>query len=261
MKNTNYLCFLLSVVLYCCNSSLASNEKKITENVMSKGDRITASDDWGELTITAGKGNKRYLTVSGGALHKKGWLGDTVSIRLKERKKRYNGSLGLYCDTNVKEIRQKGVEGVTQIKMEEAQMHFETLEDAKKWVGHFKHDEGFNSDTWSRDGLYVRWLSSTPEYWFFPKRSYLRIVVFQIYIGGDKVSPYQSDDGIRYWYSDPQNAFKDSEFFNDKTPVKIGGHKPENLPGAKDDKIKVEHLTDEQLKAFEKSVKPFLGIF
>jgi hypothetical protein len=78
---------LLTFFLCGCNSSLLSDKEKInTENVMTPGDRIVAVNDFGMLTITAGKDNRRYLTVSGQGTHAI-WLGDTVSVKLTERKK------------------------------------------------------------------------------------------------------------------------------------------------------------------------------
>ena len=87
-----------------------------------------------------------------------------------ERKTRYRGSLGLYCNTNVKKIRQKDVgRGPTRIIMEETQLHFDTLEAAKEWLGIIKFDKGLNRHGWSSDGLYIQWSYVIPEYWFFPK--------------------------------------------------------------------------------------------
>lgn len=250
-------CLLLMLFLTGCNSRLISNEKRIAENVMNKGDRITVFNDYGELTITAGNDNKRYLTVSGTAPRTTGWLGDTVSIRLNERKKRYNGSLGLYCATNVREIRMKNGGGPTKVEIEEAQLHFETIDDVEKWLECFKSfDKGFQYNTWSSDGLYIQWHFYTPEYWFFPTRTVLDVLVFQIYVGGDKVSPYPSENGIRYWYGNPEYY---SEVLNTQKPMPIyvGGQKPSNLPDAQDDKIKVEQVDDEQLQKLKKSIRWF----
>ena len=261
-KNINHLFLIsylpLSVFLYGCNG--ASNEKRITENVMTSGDRIVAVNDFGELTITAGNGNKRYLTLSGIGLGGREWVSDTVLIQLNERKKRYNGSLGLYRDTYVKKIRQKGTYGLSKVIIEEAQLHFDTIEDVLKWLEPFKSFEGrqynfkHNYNTWSSDGLYIQWHTYTPESWFIPQRTVLYVLVFQIYIGGDKVSPYLAENGIRYWWGHPDYY---SELLNTQkpTPIKVGGHKPSDLPGASNDKVKVKHLTEEQLKEFEKEYK------
>ncbi len=269
-KTVNLICCLYFAFFLCgCNDGIANIQGKIdTENVMTVGDRISAVNDFGDLTITAGNGNKRYLTVSGNAPRTTGWLGDTVSVKLKERKARYRGSLGLYCDTNVKKVRIKGGGGEpTNIKMEEAQLHFDTLEAAEEWVGLIKFDETFNSHVWTSDGLYVRWEYVNPEYWIFPKRTYLYILVFQLYVGGDKISPHQVDkeenkegefpNDTRFWYGDIPSFRDYPELLKnlEKEPVKIGGHKLSNLPGASDDKIKVEHLTHEQLKSFEEQNK------
>lgn len=250
-----------TVVLICfgffscgCNVAVTDTKGKTEiENVMTAGDRISAMNDFGELTIMAGKDNERYLTVSGQGTHAV-WLGETVRVKLTERKERYRGSLGMYCDTNVTKIRNRGGGGEpTNIKMEEAQLHFDTLAAAEAWCSLVKFDKGFNSQAWSSDGLYIRWSYVNPEYWIFPKRTYLHVLVFQLYIGGKKISPYQVKHGTRFWYGDDNGYWDYPAILTtlEKEPIKIGGHKPSDLPGASNDKIKVEHLTDEQLKSFE----------
>ena len=166
--------FFLTVPLGGCAGNLFSAKEKIeTENVMSKGDRIIAVTHTGTLTITAGENNKRYLTVSGeekGLESSSAWLGDTVCVKLKESEKRYRG---LYCDTNTKKIRNKISGGEpTNVKMVEAQLHFDTLEAAKEWVRMAKKefDERLSPHAWSSDGLYVRFDAVRPEYYFFPSK-------------------------------------------------------------------------------------------
>ena len=126
------------------------------------------------------------------------------------------GPLELYCSANVKKIRQKDFNrGPTRVLMEEAQLHFDTLEAAKKWAGMLMltFDKGLNRRAWSSDGLYIRWSYVIPEYWFFPKRGYLHIRILQLYVKGNR---------------------------------------PTDLPGALNNKIKVERLTDDQLREFQK---------
>ena len=111
-KTTRCLLLIGSLVFIFLLTGCLSEEKIATENIMTKGDRIVAITDSGELTITAGQGNKRCITVSGKENFLKAsytWLGDTVCVQLTERKTRYRGSLGLYCDTNVKKIRKKNI--------------------------------------------------------------------------------------------------------------------------------------------------------
>ena len=62
---------------------------------------------------------------------------------------------------------------------------------------------------------------------------------------------------LRMWMMVLRLTFFFPELFK-KGPVKVGGLKPSDLPYARNDKIRVEHLTDEQLKEFEKSVKGWL---
>jgi hypothetical protein len=215
---------LLMMFFLCgCNSSLSNTRENInTEGVMKEGDRIVATNPDGTLTITAGKDNVRYLTLSG-KYRSVAWLGDTVCVKLTEGNIKYRNSLiGFHCDSNVKKIRTEEGFGPTRVEMGEAQLHFDNLKTAKKFLDPNAYDECCDPQLWSSDGLYINWGYVVPEYWFFPKQSYLDVELFQIYVDGSKSS---------------------------------------DLPKARNDKITVEHLTDEQLKAFEKSVKPFFYFF
>jgi hypothetical protein len=139
-----------------------------------------------------------------------------VRVKLTKGKIKYRDSLtGFHCDTNIKKMRYENGEGYTRVKMGEAHLHFDDLKATKEWFSP-KYDEQYDPVVWSSNGLYINWEPVTPEYWIFPRQSYLSIELFQIYVGDNK---------------------------------------PENLPGTQNDKITVEHLTDEQLKEFEKSVK------
>lgn len=271
MKNIVWYCSLYLILFSSgCTGELKNTTKKIiTENVMEAGDRITAKNAFGQLTITADERNIRYLTFSGRGTHAV-WMGDTVRVKLIERTTRYRGSLGLYCDTNVKKIRIKGGGGEpTNIKMEEAQLHFDTQETAEAWVNLIKFEEEFNPQVWTSEGLYVRWEYVTPEHWFFPKRTYLYVLVFQLYVGGEKIPPHnigrenKKDQKIfgfpndtRFWYGGTGFLGDYPEVLDklEKEPIKTGGHKPSNLPGAQDKKIKVEHLTEKQIKEFKEKI-------
>jgi hypothetical protein len=212
-------CFLVVIVLSGCGSDLLLiNVSPQAESVMTKRDRVVASTDYGTLTITAGQGNKRYITLSGNAPRTTGWMGDTVLIKLAKRRSRYRGTLELYSNSSVKELRQKNAGGIDKVEMEEAQLHFDTLDAAKKWLGVITYDKGFSPRAWTNNGLYVRCSFYTPESWFFPKPTILHVQIFQIY---------------------------------------IGGRKPASLPDSQNDKIKVEHITDEQLQNLKKSISWF----
>jgi hypothetical protein len=208
---------LLMFFLSGCNSSLSNTKENInTESVIKESDRIVATNTFGTLTITAGKNNIRYLSISDKD-REVAWTSNTVRVKLLQ-----DTLDGLSCNTNVKKIRYPDGGGYSHVEMQESQLYFNNVDEAKEMLNPKAYDEWHNPRLWSSNGLYVYWNPVNPEYWIFPKQSYINIKLFQI---------------------------------------NIDGKKPYDLPGAKDDKIKVEHLTDEELKAFEKSVKPFLYIF
>ena len=249
--------FFLTVSLSGCAGNLFTAKEKIeTENVMVKGDRIVATfNDFGTLTITAGKDNIRYLTLSGTGRNIT-WLGDTARVKLKEEGKRYRG---LYCNTNTKDFRCKDCYRYSsRVEMVEAQLHLDTLEAAKEWsrMAKKRFDEGFNPHAWSSDGMYVQWGMVCPEYLFFPPPCYLYVEVYQLYVDGNEPASQQSEGNARFGYENNGHLILLRK--PEKGPVKIGGLKPSDLPYARNDKIRVEHLTDEQLKEFEKSVKGWL---
>ena len=98
-----------------------------------------------------------------------------------------------------------------------------------------------------------------PEYLFFPLQAYLYIEVFQIYIDGNEPALQQSEGNTKFEYVDDDGVpYPKLLRKPEKGPIKVGGLKPSDLPVAQNDKIRVEHLTDEQLKELEKSVKGWL---
>lgn len=233
MKNILVTIFVLAIfvlaifVLSGCGSDFQIIESHLqTESIIFKGDRISATNVYGTLTITADKNNKRFLTLSGQD-RTLSWMGDTVSVKLsKNNKVKFTGILGesmygrLSCDANIKKIRYENGRGPTRVEMEEAQLHFETLETAEELfrIWDNAYDKEHNLHVWSNDGLYVNWSHVHPEYWIIPKKSYLSIQLFQTYVDGKM---------------------------------------PSDLPGTQNEKIKVEYLTDEQVQKIKKSINWF----
>src|SRR5207245_8803694 len=76
----------------------------------------------GSLKIRAGFEFRRYYT----------WDGDTRSVDLWPRDKRWNGSFGAYYPGPGSHWLSNN--GITRGVLEEGQMHFDTVEDAKSWL-------------------------------------------------------------------------------------------------------------------------------
>jgi hypothetical protein len=232
------LLFMVITISLICLSSCKSSMSNYTELVMSEGMRITATNDTGTIVITAGRGFKRYYT----------WENDTRSAVLWPRDQRWGGSLGIYHP----EVEWRNHDGIRHAVLEEGQQHFDTIEEALAWIQMPNQIESVYRD----DGLFVGWRKSLPgEKTPYKGHGILSADVWQIYIGGQTLSKYQESlqDG-RAWLSDRNELPEILKKLN-KKPVYIGGQKPLKLPGSQNDKIKVEQLTAEQLKAFEKLVK------
>ena len=196
-----------------CNGPVpASNEI-----VMSEGQKVTATNQYGTMTITAGKWLERYYT----------WDGETRHVIMEPRNPRWYGSMGIYYPGPGEHW--KSNHGITRGVLEEGQMHFDTQEQALAWL-----KLGYNQDcVYTSDGLVVCF-SKTPE------RKQLNVELWQIYIGGKVLSKYQCTQTDRIWLIDPDRLPDILKELN-KKPVYVNGHKPRNLPGSQDDKIIVEY--------------------
>jgi hypothetical protein len=76
----------------------------------------------GALMIRAGSGFTRFYT----------WDGETRSVDLWPRDKRWYGSFGAYYPGPGSHWRSN--HGITRGTLQEGQMHFDTVEDAQKWL-------------------------------------------------------------------------------------------------------------------------------
>jgi hypothetical protein len=241
-----YSSLVLAFFLCGCSSSLSNKTEKInTENVMTKGMRITfVNDDYGKMTITAGQNYQRCYD----------WKDGKRCIQLKPKSERDTDGLGLDCFGNI-----KPVGWLTKVRIREGQQHFDNIDEAAAWLNSLSFIKGISKMyVWNNTGLVTGWRIYIPDTWF-GTRMELQVDIWQIYIGGTELSKYQckKTPRIRVLGDADLNAADKLAREINKKPVMTGGHKPSGLPGSQDDKITVEHLTDEQLKAFEKSVKPF----
>jgi hypothetical protein len=146
------------------------------EVVMSPGTKITATTKVGTITITAGKGLKRLYT----------WEGATRSVEMWPREERWYGSLGLYFPGPGEHWANH--KGITRGVVEEGQQHFDTTEEAQKWLA----GRVYMPCVYHDDGLVVGW-SKTPA------RRQLNVEVWQIRIKGKKPTklPGSQSDKIK----------------------------------------------------------------
>lgn len=135
-----------------------------SEVVMSPGMRIIATTAKGTIEIQAGLGLKRAYT----------WEGATRAVEMWPRKKRWNGSLGLYHPGPGRHWRTHN--GVNRGVVEEGIQSFLTEEEAIQWV---KERNARLFFVYADDGLCVGWCT-------VPSREALHVEVWQLLIGGKK---------------------------------------------------------------------------
>jgi hypothetical protein len=173
----------------------------VNEVVMSPGMQIIVKMPTDEMTITAGKGRKRSYT----------WKGDTRSVEMTPRDKRWFGSFGLYFPGAGNHWFPH--DGVTRCVAEEGQLNFSSVEKAKKWLS---ETPAFQPRVHRNDGLTV-WLK---------KNQCLGVDVIQVYIKGKKPSslPGSQGDKIRVVgggpISDTTRAPEDAYFLETEAAIK-----------------------------------------
>jgi hypothetical protein len=141
---------------------------KENEIVMTEGMKITATNSWGTMTITAGKGLERSYT----------WEGATRSVIMIPRKERWYGSLGIYSPgaDNWKEHN-----GITRGVLDEGQLHYDSVDRAMKF---FKHPFRANVTVYNDNGLVITCSNAINPYG--GPTNTLFVEVWQIYINGKK---------------------------------------------------------------------------
>jgi hypothetical protein len=166
-------CLLIQAmsVLTACSEVHAPKAGVSNEMVMPPGMSITATNQEGTITITAGRDFKRNYT----------WDGETRSVTLWPRWERWYGSLGAYYPGAGQHWRNN--HGITRGVLEEGQQHFETIEEALKWIRLGYHVHCVYRD----DGLMVCWGRTLA-------RKQLNVEVWQIYIAGHKPTKLEGSD-------------------------------------------------------------------
>ncbi|MBE9536267.1 MAG: hypothetical protein IMF07_03720 [Proteobacteria bacterium] len=163
-----FICFNIFLITGCSYRS-----KAIREAVMSKDMSITFLSDFGLIEIIAGDKNKRTYI----------WDSKKVKVRLIPRKEIWYGKFGLYHPA----VRPPH-KGVVHMVVEEAQLHYNSINDAIKKLG-------INDYIYSKDGLLLFFKRTTSG----DGKSFVDISVYQIYINGKKPSnlPGSQDSKIK----------------------------------------------------------------
>lgn len=173
--------FMISIYCYSTSENLNINN----EIVMSEGMQIVFTNSNGTMTVTAGKGYRRYYT----------WEGATRYRDLWPRKQRWNGSLGLYGPGTSGEWKEHT--GITRGILEEGEMHFKNVDEFNKWANSYEDNLKINilNDT----GLFVGWLKRAA----YKPPGALYVHVWQIFIDGKKPTklPGSQNDKIKINYN------------------------------------------------------------
>lgn len=205
-----------SIVIFLLGCSLLHAEN-ISETVLSEGMSIIVQADWATIEISAiGKNRRKYT-----------WDGESVIVKLIQRKQRWYGSLGLYHP----QIRPPH-KGVVHMVVEEGQQHFQTISDAVQWIGTFGEKPIYRDD-----GLLIS-ADLTGEN---SDQKFVSINVWQIYIGGKTLSPYQ-EEGATLESGELLKANMSEDQFEIYKKINwrkhyVGGYKPTNMPGSQNSKI------------------------
>lgn len=216
------LLFLVAFGLLACNSTPPQNTSPPAvsadnEIVMTEGMKISATTGIGTIAINATKGLERAYT----------WEGETRSVIMSPRKKRWFGSMGLYYPGAGNHWKEHN--GIRRGVLEEGQRHFANAENALKWLKMWPECQ------YRDDGLVVCYSKR-------PARGQLNVDVWQIYLGGTVSSKFQESavEAINSmnWPDDVKEIYRSVNY--------VGGHKPTKLPGSQNEMIKVQYQSEQK---------------
>ena len=147
------------------------------EIVMREGTSITVINAYGTLIISAGEGLKRSYT----------WAGDTRSAKMRPRKERWNGSLGIYYpgDNTWKEH-----DGVSRAVLEEGILDFESEQALLAYIDKYSDKDSL---VYNDEGLFVSWNK------FKGAGGTLSVLVWQLMINGKKPITLPGSNNNRIW--------------------------------------------------------------
>jgi hypothetical protein len=163
---------ILAGLMTSCDESHEPKTGLTNEMVMTNGMSITAKTPEGTIVITAGTGFERSYT----------WDGETRSVKLWPRWERWYGSLGAYYPGDGSHWRNN--HGITRGVLDEGQQHFETEEEAMKWINGLPHHA---ECVYRDDGLMVWWRRT-------PAARTLNLEVWQIYVAGQKPTKMEGSE-------------------------------------------------------------------
>ena len=118
---------IIAVILTLVSATAYADITNQCEAVMVEGMSISFTNSHGSMTVTAGKGFERRYT----------WAGDTRTVNMWPRKKRWYGSLGMYNPGAyiTGELEQwKEHDGIKRYVVEEGQRHFTNATEAVAWT-------------------------------------------------------------------------------------------------------------------------------
>jgi len=163
-------CLILSSIIsmFCivtgCFTSHIPEVPAQNEIVMKKGMKISATNNYGTMTITAGKGMQRSFT----------WAGGTRTIIMMPRKERWYGRFGIM---NPGYEKWEEHDGMTRPVVEEGQLHFNSEEKMLSFIASYSDKD---SIVYNDNGLFIAWVKSSGG------GGTLSVQLWQFYIQGKK---------------------------------------------------------------------------
>lgn len=94
----------------------------VPESVMTEGQTVSITSQFGELSVKAGKGFERLYT----------WKGQTRSVNMLARQGEWLGSKGLYFPGDGEHWKEH--EGISRAVLEEGIQRFDEVASLKKWM-------------------------------------------------------------------------------------------------------------------------------
>ena len=168
--------FLITMILALSFATAYADTTNQCEAVMVEGMSISFTNSNGSMTVTAGKGFERRFT----------WAGDTRTVIMYPRKKRWLGSLGMYNPGAYIPGKLEPWtyhDGIKRFVVEEGQRHFTNTTDVVKWLAtRSKFYDYIYNDQGLVVGLAFDRQPQSPD----GPAGTLHVDVWQIYINGKK---------------------------------------------------------------------------
>jgi hypothetical protein len=167
---------LITIILSFVSVVAFADTSNHCETVMVEGMSISFTNSHGSMTVTAGKGFERRYT----------WAGDTRTVTMYPRKKRWLGSLGMYNPGAFETGKLEPWvyhDGIKRFVVEEGQRHFTNTSEVSKWLA---SRSKFYDYVYNDQGLVVGLaFDRQPPSPDGPPGT-LHVDVWQIYINGKK---------------------------------------------------------------------------